>query len=144
VGSVLKGFIFGGGAVASVGAAEVVASHPNIPEEMPEVAGEAADLGFKSFQSFKAFFGPAGEGMDWHHIVGQHQGNIEQFGAESIHNMSNIAATERALHTQISAFYSSVQPFSEGMTVREWLSTKEFGEQMMQGMMIMEVLANQK
>jgi hypothetical protein len=34
-----------------------------------------------------------------------------------------------SLHNQISGFYSSKQPFTNGLTVRQWLSSQTFEQQ---------------
>jgi len=54
--------------------------------------GEVTQWGFKSFSIFKRAMGSAGEGRQWHHIVGQFKENIKQFGEEAIHNVHNFAS----------------------------------------------------
>ena len=85
--------------------------------------------GFKSYNAFKKEYGSAGEGMEWHHIVEQKKMNIDRFGAEKIHNIDNIVPIPREIHRQISSHYSSIQPFSNNMRVRDWLNTKSFVDQ---------------
>ena len=91
--------------------------------------------GFRSFDAFKRAMGPAGPGHAWHHIVEQHQGNINRFGAQAIHSLGNIVRLPHgagALHNRISGLYSSVRFQITGsytQTVREWVSTKSFDEQ---------------
>jgi len=36
---------------------------------------------------------------------------------------------DNGIHGQISGFYGSIQPFSQGQKVRTWLSTMSMGEQ---------------
>ncbi len=84
---------------------------------------------FKSFDDFKDFMGPAGEGKAWHHIVEQRKVNIERFGAEAIHNTETVIAVEKSKHDAISAFYSSKSRDTGGLVVREWLRTKSYEEQ---------------
>lgn len=70
--------------------------------------------------------------MAWHHIVEQTEGNIAKFGNQSIHNTNNLIKLEHGsgtIHSKVSGFYSSKQPFSNGLKVREWLSTQTFEEQ---------------
>jgi hypothetical protein len=38
------------------------------------------------------------------------------------------------VHQQISGFYSSIQPFTNGQTVRQWLSTQSLEQQVQFGM----------
>jgi hypothetical protein len=95
-------------------------------------AGEEAGIGFKSFNAFKRAMGVAGEGQAWHHIVEQTTSNVERFGAEAIHNTNNLIKLPNgagSIHARISGYYSSIRPFTEGKTVRQWLSTKSFQEQ---------------
>ncbi len=92
-----------------------------------EVAeGAAQGASFRSFSSFKNALGPAGEGAQWHHIVEQTPGNLARFGPGPIQNTGNLIRLDVATHQQISGFYSSIQPFTGGATVRSWLSTQSF------------------
>ncbi|WPB75490.1 hypothetical protein KYC5002_41665 [Archangium violaceum] len=84
---------------------------------------------FKSYKDFKAYMGKAGEGKQWHHIIEQHQGNVDRFGHEALHNTENVIAIDKNVHEQISAFYSSKQKASGGMVVREWLRTQSYEKQ---------------
>lgn len=91
--------------------------------------------GFPSYPAFKKFFGPAGRGKAFHHIVEQTPQNITRFGPERIHNPCNITPVEHGpgtLHGRISGFMSSKQPAVTGspnLTVRQWLATRSFEEQ---------------
>ncbi|QRN95749.1 hypothetical protein JRI60_43000 [Archangium violaceum] len=85
---------------------------------------------FKSFDDFKDFMGPAGEGKQWHHIVEQR--NVGRFGSEAIHNTENVVRLEEGLHMDVSALYSSKRPRitgSDTLTVRQWLSTQSYEAQ---------------
>ena len=88
-----------------------------------------AARGFESFSAFKSEFGRAGEGFNWHHIVEQTPKNLVQFGATEIHNTQNIVRVDVIAHGKVSAFYSSIQPFTNGQTVRQWLSTQPLEQQ---------------
>ena len=95
-------------------------------------AGKYANKGFKTFNKFKKEFGTAGEGMNWHHIVEQTPSNIQRFGPEMIHNTNNlirIPGGKGSIHARISGHYSSKPRDLNGLTVRQWLSTKSFEEQ---------------
>ena len=91
--------------------------------------------GFSSFAAFKRFWGPAGRGRAWHHIVEQTPANQASFAAEQLHNPSNMVPLghgKGSIHAKISGFYSSKQPRISGsttQTIRQWLSTKSFDEQ---------------
>jgi RHS repeat-associated protein len=102
--------------------------------EVTEIIDElqTAYEGFGSFNDFKAAYGSAGDGLAWHHIVEQNPSNIETFGPEAIHTESNLVKLESGagpLHARISGYYSSKQPFTNGLTVRQWLSGQSFQQQ---------------
>lgn len=63
------------------------------------------------------------------HIVEQRPVNVERFGAERIHNTDNIIALPTSLHRKISGFYSSKQWWTNGVRVRDWLTTQDYEEQ---------------
>ena len=93
---------------------------------------EVASKGFSSFNAFKKVHGSAGNGKAWHHIVEQHASNITKFGAEKIHNTNNLIKLPHgagSIHNQISGHYSSKQIFTNGQTVRQWLSTQSYQAQ---------------
>ena len=76
--------------------------------------------------------GPAGPGQAWHHIVEQTPSNIAKFGNQAVHNTGNLIKLPNGpgtIHMRVSGHYSSIQPFSNGQTVRQWLSTQSFQAQ---------------
>jgi RHS repeat-associated protein len=97
--------------------------------------GRKASIGFRSFSAFKRYYGAAGKGRAWHHIVEQTTSNISKFGSENIHNIDNVINIDHgagSLHAKVSGYYSSIQPTITGsstMTVRQWLSGKSYQEQ---------------
>ena len=93
--------------------------------------------GFRSFSAFKRFFGPAGAGKHWHHIVEQTPGNVAEFGDEALHSAENLIAVEASVHARISGFYSS-KPFGYGgKTVRQWLSGQSLEKQREFGLQVL-------
>jgi hypothetical protein len=85
-----------------------------------------------SFGGFKSAMGKAGPGKEWHHIVEQTQGNVKRFGGEALHNTENVAALDKALHTDVSRLYSSIKYSITGsfkLTVREWLRGQSYEAQ---------------
>ena len=85
--------------------------------------------------------GPAGEGKAWHHIVEQTPDNIDKFGPERIHNVNNLIRLDHgkgSIHAKISGYYSSKPDNMNGLTVREWLKDKSFGEQYEFGIKILK------
>ena len=75
--------------------------------------------------------------MQWHHIVEQHGKNIFQFGANKIHNVNNIVKIPVDIHRNISGYYSSVQPFTNGQTVRQFISKLPMDAQRRFGIQVM-------
>ncbi len=85
-------------------------------------------VSFKTFKALKDAIGPPGAGRVWHHIVEQNQ--IKKFGAAKIHNTKNVMSIEWGVNVKLNNYYNSKRPFSQNMTVREWLrKTKSFDEQ---------------
>ncbi|MGO9836897.1 MAG: RHS repeat-associated core domain-containing protein [Polyangiaceae bacterium] len=95
-------------------------------EGVEAATGAAQGASFTSFGAFKSAVGAAGEDVQWHHIVEQTPGNLARFGSGPIQNTGNLIRLDTAVHRQISGFYSSIQPFSGGATVRSWLSAQPF------------------
>ena len=96
------------------------------------VAAKGASQGFRSFSSFKRAMGPAGPGQAWHHIVEKTPGNLAKFGNQTIHNTGNLMKLPHgagSIHARVSGYYSSIQPFTGGQTVRQWLSTQSYQSQ---------------
>ncbi len=103
-----------------------VAPAPRV--ELAEGAAQGASA--SSFGAFKNALGPAGEGMQWHHIVEQTPGNLARFGSGPIQNTGNLIRLDTVVHQQIlAAFTRRSQPFTGGATVRQWLSTQSFESQ---------------
>ncbi|NJL72649.1 MAG: hypothetical protein HC888_14295 [Candidatus Competibacteraceae bacterium] len=94
--------------------------------------GRLGDRGFQSFGALKRHLGPNKPGQVYHHLVEQHGDNVAKFGAESIQNTGNVIEIPHGkgtIHNLISAFYSSKRPFTNGLTVRQWLKPQSFAEQ---------------
>jgi hypothetical protein len=92
----------------------------------------AAGIGFNTFNEFKTAYGTAGVGKAWHHIVEQNPANIAKFGAQRIHNTTNLIKLDHGagtIHAKVSGYYSSIQPFTNGQTVRKWLSSQSYKQQ---------------
>lgn len=43
-----------------------------------------------------------------------------------IQNKNNIISVSKGVHKDISRYYSSIQPMSNGMRVRDWLAGKSY------------------
>jgi hypothetical protein len=55
-----------------------------------------------------------------------------------VHSTGNVVSLDTMIHRRISGYYSSIQPFTGGQTVRQWLSNQPFGAQEQFGVRIME------
>jgi RHS repeat-associated protein len=87
---------------------------------------------FSSFGALKRAWGSAGFGKIWHHIVEQCQGKCTRSGfpAETLNNSKNVVAVPKEVNQALANFYSSKPAFANGATVRDWLKTKSFKEQL--------------
>jgi hypothetical protein len=91
--------------------------------------------GYKSFEAFKRAERYASPGNALHHIVEQNgfqSLNTLKFGNKNIHNTKNIIEIptgKGTLHQKLTSHYQSKPLFTNGKTVREWLSDKSFQEQ---------------
>ncbi|MEO8300101.1 MAG: hypothetical protein ABI574_20100, partial [Burkholderiales bacterium] len=120
--------------VAGIAAKGIVANQASILER---VSSKGAS--FNSGRELRAAMSPA-PGEQIHHIVEQTPSNVARFGEGAIHNTANALPVAGDLHIgkgSISAFYSSKQPFTEGMTVRQWLRPQSFDEQYQFGTQIL-------
>ena len=75
--------------------------------------------------------------MSWHHAVEQTPSNLARFGPAAIHNTGNLHRLPDPVHAKISAHYSSIRSYTNGLTVRKWLSTQSFEAQQAYGRMLM-------
>ena len=98
--------------------------------------------GYPSFSAYKKTEGSAGVGKEWHHIVEQSQVTKSGFAPESIHNTGNMVSIDATVHRKISGYYSSKQPFTNGMTVRDWLANQDFKTQYEFGLSVLEMFRN--
>ena len=92
----------------------------------------ATNQGFGTFKSLKKAIGPNKAGHVYHHIVGQHKDNVRRFGAKAIHSTGNVIELPHgkgSIHQQISDYYNSVQAFTGGKRVRDWLKPQSYREQ---------------
>lgn len=104
----------------------------SLPGGGPTVTASGGGKGFQSFTSFKREFGSAGTGKAWHHIVEQTPANLISFGEYKIHNTNNLIKLDHgagSIHAKVSGYYSQKLPFTNGQTVRSWLSAKSYQEQ---------------
>jgi hypothetical protein len=120
------------GEVSSVAVAEGNLVITLAPTAVAMVVSPSGVRSWGSHSGLAKALGPAGKGKEWHHLVEQTPGNVERFGPHALHNTENVIALDKALHTRVSAFYSSIQQELTGsrtLTVRQWLSTQSFDAQ---------------
>ena len=101
-------------------------------------AKAAVGQGYHSFSALKRTMGPAGPGKNWHHVVEQTPANVAKFGPETLHNTQNVIRLDAAIHRQVSAYYSRIEWFTGGKTVRQWLSTQSFEAQTQFGTQVLK------
>ena len=89
----------------------------------------AGGKGFNSYRQLKNEIGSPGAGNERHHIVEQSQIAKSGFSPQMIQNTNNIMSIGKTTHRAISGYYSSVQPFTNGMIVRNWLAGQSFSAQ---------------
>lgn len=89
----------------------------------------SAGKGFDTFRQLKNEIGSPGAGNEWHHIVEQSQIAKSGFSPQMIQNTNNIISISKTTHRAISGYYSSVQHFTDGMIVRNWLAGQSFSAQ---------------
>ena len=89
----------------------------------------SAGKGFDTYRQLRNEIGSPGAGNEWHHIVEQSQIAKSGFSPQMIQNTNNIMTISQTTHRAISGYYSSVQPFTNGMIVRNWLAGQSFSAQ---------------
>ena len=89
----------------------------------------SAGKGFDTYRQLRNKIGSPGAENEWHHIVEQSQIAKSGFSPQMIQNTNNIMTISQTTHRAISGYYSSVQPFTNGMIVRNWLAGQSFSAQ---------------
>jgi RHS repeat-associated protein len=98
--------------------------------------------GFSSFSAAKSGLGPAGEANVYDHIVEQSQMGKSGFSSEQINNAENLNPVPSGLNQIKANYYNSIQPFSNGLRVRNWLAGQSFEDQWNFGMSVTEDIWN--
>ena len=118
------------GGVVAVKAGVVTAAAKEAAKLAPLAsASPAASVGFSNFKQLKEYLGSPGSGNHWHHIVEQCQILKSGFSEMTIHATNNIYAVSSNVHAKITGYYGSVQSFTNGMKVRDWLAGQSFESQ---------------
>ena len=93
--------------------------------------------GYSTYNAVRNALGSPGAGNQWHHIVEQSQILRSGFSSFMVNNSNNLIVVSQKTHQQISSLYSSQQYYSEGMTVRGWLTGQSFQQQYEFGIQIL-------
>jgi RHS repeat-associated protein len=106
-----------------------------VPAEKLAVGGGKllAKAGYGTFNALKKAWGAVTEGNVLHHIVEQCQSKCSRagFDTKAINNAKNVVEVPIPVNQALNAFYSSSTfRFTNGKTVRDWLSGKSFKEQL--------------
>ena len=116
--------------------------HADEVEDVIKGISKMPNKGFSTFDKLKNYLGKADDGYAWHHIVEQSQIGKSGFAPEQIHNVRNVvqipSGYSGSVHAKITATYNSIQNFTNGMTLRNWLSTKSFEEQLEFGLEVLK------
>ncbi len=99
---------------------------------------------FSSFNAFRKdvfgkYFGAAGDGYEYHHIVEQGGSGLDDLPAGIMNSTENVIKIPRLLHEEISAEYGANYE-GTGKTLREWLSTQPYEVRRAKGIEIMRKL----
>ena len=107
-----------------------------------EDAGAADLSGYSSFRAAKADLGSAGPGNVYDHVVEQSQIARSGFAPEEIHNPFNLDPVPSEVNQLKANYYSSKQFFTNGGTVRDWLTGQSFADQYEFGMDVLMRIQN--
>ena len=118
-----------GGLIGGYGGYQLTKTNSSVSNDSCGSGASSTGKGFDSFRQLKKEVGSPGEGNEWHHIVEQSQTTKSGFSSQMIQNTNNIVSISKATHRTISGYYSSVQPFTNGMIVRNWLAGQSFNAQ---------------
>ncbi len=129
---VTTGLLTAGGAVA------IKAGVGALAGKIATKVAPAASVGFPTFNKLKEYLGSPGSGNHWHHIVEQCQIVKSGFSEFTIHATNNIYAVNADIHAKITGYYGSIQSFTDGMKVRDWLAGQSFEAQYQFGINVLK------
>jgi hypothetical protein len=123
------------------------------PQTLEDLRVSPQDEGFATSDAFIKLlldkrWGPAGQGLDYHHVVEQGGANAIKIPAEELHSTENMIPMPRLLHEAISAEYGRAatkyvdptlvkQPY---VSLRTWLQTQPYDVQRAVGIKVMKNL----
>ena len=95
--------------------------------------------GYDSWSKMKRDIGSAGDGNEWHHIVEQSQIDKSGFSSKMVNNPDNVVSIPREIHRKITGLYNTkTYPFTNGLSVREWLAGQPYKDQYEFGISILK------
>ena len=103
------------------------------------ISHSTSGQGYDTFKQLKNALGSPGDNNEWHHIVEQSQIAKSGFTPQQIHNTNNIIAINKNTHRSISGYYTSKQPFTNGLRVRDWLAGQSYEAQYKFGLKVIEM-----
>jgi len=119
------------------------------PQTLKQLLVDSTPRSFKNFAALKKldsigelsaelqkFYGPAGEGMEYHHIIEQGSG----LSADVVQNSNNVVSIPKILHEAINARYLQPVEQSGNQSLRLWLRGKPARLQRLWGEKIMRDL----
>lgn len=129
------------------GGADAIAATQNAFFEYQGVVSEAEAETSSIWSSYRAFAqylnqlytrlpGANPPGIEYHHLVEQSQEEASGFAENAINSMSNVVPTPSAVHSTISAFYSTPLEELDGLTPRAWMATQTWEVQWKAGLEI--------
>jgi hypothetical protein len=98
--------------------------------------------GYSSFKAAKTALGSPGEGNVFDHVVEQSQIARSGFAPEDIHNPFNMNPVSAETNKLKADYYSTKQLFTEGGTVRDWLTRQSFADQYEFGLDVLRHIKN--
>jgi len=90
------------------------------PKNLEELRAEKEFRAFPTADAFARYYGSAGAGYEWHHIVERGA----DFPAEQLHNTDNVIRVPKFIHEEVTAIYN--KPISEGSSIRIRDAIQEF------------------
>jgi hypothetical protein len=94
------------------------------PKDVEELRADKEFRSFPTFEAFKKYYGSAGEGYEWHHIVEQSAG----FPPEQVNTTENIIRVPKFIHEELNGLYSR-KLNDQGKQYRDIVHKESFGVQ---------------
>ena len=103
------------------------------PKDLDELRADKEFRSFPSFQEFKDYYGSAGEGSEWHHIVEQ----SADFPPEKVNTTENIIRVPKFIHEEVNGILST-KVDNQDFTFRDLTHQKSFADQREYGLALLK------